>query len=87
VKQRIESLEVVQKSLRPSPIVLHLDGLRVKIPYEEWRDQLASIDIFGHKLGEVTDISGSRIGGSTLIKILTKSEVGAREARKNASVA
>jgi len=87
VKQRIESLEAVQKSLRPAPIVLHLDGLRVKIPYEEWRDELASIDIFGYKLGDVTKISGARIGGSTLMKILTKSEVEAREARKSATAA
>jgi putative methanogenesis marker protein 7 len=87
VKQRIESLEVVQRSLRPAPIVLHLDGLRVKIPYEEWKDQLASIDIFGHKLGEVTAISSARIGGSTIMKILTKSEVEAREARKGAATA
>ncbi|MGD0056644.1 MAG: methanogenesis marker 7 protein [Methanomassiliicoccales archaeon] len=81
VKQRIESLEAVQKSLRPAPIVLHLDGLRVKIPYEEWREQLASIDIFGHEIGDVADISGAKIGGSTLITILTKSEVEARETR------
>lgn len=87
VKQRIESLEVVQRSLRPAPIVLHLDGLRVKIPYEEWKDQLANIDIFGHKLGEVTAISSARIGGSTIMKILTKSEVEAREARKGAATA
>jgi putative methanogenesis marker protein 7 len=87
VKQRIESLEVVQRSLRPAPIVLHLDGLRVKIPYEEWKDELANIDIFGHKLGEVTAISGARIGGSTIMKILTKSEVEAREARKGAATA
>jgi methyl coenzyme M reductase subunit C-like uncharacterized protein (methanogenesis marker protein 7) len=87
VKQRIESLEVVQRSLRPAPIVLHLDGLRVKIPYEEWKDQLANIDIFGHKLGEVTAISSARIGGSTIMKILTKSEVEAREARKSAATA
>jgi putative methanogenesis marker protein 7 len=87
VKQRIESLEVVQRSLRPAPIVLHLDGLRVKIPYEEWKDQLANIDIFGHKVGEVTAISSARIGGSTIMKILTKSEVEAREARKGAATA
>jgi putative methanogenesis marker protein 7 len=87
VKQRIESLEVVQRSLRPAPIVLHLDGLRVKIPYEEWKNQLANIDIFGHKLGEVTAISSARIGGSTIMKILTKSEVEAREARKSAATA
>ncbi|MDD1767858.1 MAG: methanogenesis marker 7 protein [Methanomassiliicoccales archaeon] len=87
MKQRIESLEAVQKSLRPAPIVLHLDGLRVKIPFEEWKDQLAGIDIFGHRLGDVSRISGARIGGSTIIKILTKSEVDARDSKGTASTA
>lgn len=75
VKDRIAELEPVQRSLRPAPIVLHLDGLRVKIPYQEWKDQIANIEVYGHKLGEIANISDSRLGGSTLIRIKTRSEV------------
>lgn len=82
VKQRVESLESVQKSLRPAPIVLHLDGLRVKVPFEQYGRELEGIDVFGQRLGDVARISGSRIGGSTLIKIMTRSEVAARDARR-----
>ncbi|MDH7508865.1 MAG: methyl-coenzyme M reductase family protein [Methanomassiliicoccales archaeon] len=75
VRQRIETLPVVQKSLRPAPIVLHLDGLRVKIPYYEWKDQLESIEVYGRKLREIAELSDSRLDGSTLIRIYSASKV------------
>jgi putative methanogenesis marker protein 7 len=75
VKDRIAELEPVQRSLRPAPVVLHLDGLRVKIPYREWKEQIAVVEVYGHRLGDIATISDSRLGGSTLIKIKTLSEV------------
>lgn len=75
VKDRIAELEPVERSLRPAPVVLHLDGLRVKIPYKEWKDQIAAVEVYGHRLGDIATISDSRLGGSTLIKIKTRSEV------------
>ena len=81
VKQRIENLELVQQSLRPAPIVLHLDGLRVKVPYEQVKDQLCAIDIYGRKLCEITTIAPSRLGGSTMVHILTKAQVASRDLR------
>lgn len=82
VKDRIAELEPVQRSLRPAPIVLHLDGLRVKIPYREWKDQIAAVEVYGHRLGDIARISDSRLGGSTLIKIKTLSEVEDYDQRK-----
>jgi putative methanogenesis marker protein 7 len=81
VKQRVETLEAVQHSLRPAPIVLHLDGLRVKVPYEEVKDALAGLDIYGRRLGDVSIITTSRLGGSTLIRLLTRSQVAASDAK------
>ena len=75
VKDRIAELEPVERSLRPAPVVLHLDGLRVKIPYQEWKDQIAAVEVYGHRLGDIATISDSRLGGSTLIRIKTRSEV------------
>jgi putative methanogenesis marker protein 7 len=87
VKQRIETLESVQHSLRPAPIVLHLDGLRVKVPFDQAKDELAALDIYGRRLGEVSIITGSRLGGSTLIRLLTRSQVTAADAKGSASPA
>lgn len=38
IKALLENLEPVNMCLRPAPLVMHLDGLRVKIPYDEYRD-------------------------------------------------
>lgn len=75
VKDRISELEAVQRSLRPAPVVLHLDGLRVKIPYAEWKEQIAAVEVYGRRLGDIAHLSDSRLGGSTLIRIKTRSEV------------
>jgi len=82
VKQRIEDLEPVKQSLRPSPIVLHLDGLRVKVPYAQIKELLEGIDIYGRRLSEITSISPSRLGGSTMIRILTKAQVASKESKR-----
>ena len=79
IKQRLEELEPVKQSLRPAPIVLHLDGLRVKVPYEQSREMLEGVDIYGRKLKEITSISPSRLGGSTMIRILTKAQVASND--------
>jgi putative methanogenesis marker protein 7 len=86
VKDRISELEAVQRSLRPAPVVLHLDGLRVKVPYEEWKDQIAAVEVYGHRLGDIATLSDSRLGGSTLIKIKTRSEVEAEDAARKVAV-
>jgi putative methanogenesis marker protein 7 len=80
VKERLAEIEAVQRSLRPAPVVLHLDGLRVKIPYREWKDTLAAVEVYGHRLGDIATLSDSRLGGSTLIRIKTRSEVEAQDA-------
>ncbi len=79
VKQRVDELESVKQSLRPSPVVLHSDGLRVKIPYEESKEMLGDIDIFGRKLRDLTVITPSRLGGSTMIRILTTAQLQTRD--------
>ncbi|MEM0449539.1 MAG: methyl-coenzyme M reductase family protein [Methanomassiliicoccales archaeon] len=78
VKQRIETLDYVKESLRPAPIVLHLDGLRVKVPYDKAREDICNLDVFDRKLCDIATITPSRLGGSTLIKIMTKSQVETR---------
>ncbi len=79
VKKVIEDMQAVKDSLRPAPIVVHLDGLRVKIPYEEYGDELAEIEVYGKKLSDIAEIRGSSLTGSTLITILTRCEVLANE--------
>lgn len=76
VKQILEGYEPIDMCLRPAPIVLHLDGLRIKIPYEEHREYLENVEIYGRKLGEIAFISPSKIDDSSIvIRIKTRSQV------------
>ena len=85
IKGRLDELEPIKECLRPAPVVLHLDGLRVKIPYEEWKDTIADIEVYGHRLGDVAEISESSLGGSILIKIKTTSEVNDEDRQSSSS--
>ncbi len=85
VKQLIEDYEPINMCLRPVPMVFHLDGLRVKIPYEEHHEYLENIKVGDKKLGEVCTMAPSKINDSSiLIRIKTVSEVKYEETLKNA---
>ncbi|MCQ2086372.1 MAG: methanogenesis marker 7 protein [archaeon] len=79
LKQLLEMYEPIDMSLRPAPIVLHLDGLRVKIPYSKHKDYFDNLVVYGHKLNDIARVYESKIDdSSTIIRIKTHSEVGAR---------
>lgn len=83
VKTVLEEYEPINMCLRPAPMVLHLDGLRVKIPYHEHVEHLSSVRIYGRPLGEIADIQPSKIDdSSTIIRIKTRSQVESEDARK-----
>jgi len=86
IKLLLEEYEPVDMCLRPAPVVLHLDGLRVKIGYEEHHKDLENMDIYGRKLGEVCRLSPSKINDSSIIiRIKTQSEVRQEDALKEAA--
>lgn len=75
IKDRLDDLQSIQDSLRPAPVVLHVDGVRAKIPYAEYRDAVAALEIYGRKLGDISTITPSRMPNSMLIKIKTRSQL------------
>lgn len=76
IKQILEGYEPIDMCLRPAPMVLHLDGLRIKIPYAEHREHLENIMVYGRRLGEIADISPSKIDDSSIVvRIKTRSQV------------
>lgn len=76
IKQILEGYEPIDMCLRPAPMVLHLDGLRIKIPYAEHREYLENVMVYGRKLGEIADISASKIDDSSVVlRIKTRSQV------------
>jgi putative methanogenesis marker protein 7 len=80
IKQLLEEYEPIKESLRPAPMVLHLDGLRLKIPMKENAPAISEMMVYGRKLGEIARISESRIDDSSMIiRIMTMSEVKDRD--------
>ena len=76
VKTVLETYEPINMCLRPSPMVLHLDGLRIKIPYSEHRKALEETVVYGRRLAEIAYISPSKIDdSSTIVRIKTRSQV------------
>lgn len=75
VKDALEDMDAVQECLRPAPVVLHVDGLRVKIPYKKHVKELEELEVYGRKLKDIATISDCRLGDSTIIRIKTKAEV------------
>ncbi len=76
VKTVLEEYEPINMCLRPAPMVLHLDGQRIKIPYHEHREYLENVEIYGRRLGDIADITPSKINDSSiLVRIKTRSQV------------
>lgn len=85
IKQLLEEYEPVNMCLRPAPVVLHLDGLRVKIGYDEHHEDIENMEIYGRKIGEICRLSPSKINDSSIvIRIKTRSEVRQEDAAKAA---
>lgn len=83
VKTILEEYEPINMCLRPAPMVLHLDGLRIKIPYQEHREYLENVEVYGRKLGEIADISPSKIDDSSIIvRIKSRSQVEYEDSRR-----
>jgi methyl coenzyme M reductase subunit C-like uncharacterized protein (methanogenesis marker protein 7) len=76
IKSLLENLEPVNMCLRPAPLVMHLDGLRVKIPYDEYHGMVEDLSVYGRRLGDVCIITPSKINDSSmLIRIKTRAQV------------
>lgn len=76
IKLLLEEYEPVNMCLRPAPVVLHLDGLRVKIGYAEHHENIENMTVYGRRVGDICRLSPSKINDSSiLIRIKTRSEV------------
>ena len=84
IKQLLEDYEPINMCLRPAPIVLHLDGLRIKIAYNEHKENIENMTVYGRRLKEVCDVSPSKINDSSMIiRIKTRSEVEHNEKQRS----
>lgn len=63
--------------LSPVPLTLQLNGIRVKLPYDEFHEKIGNLEFDeGVILSELANISRSKMKNYILIKIKSKSDVG-----------
>ncbi len=72
-----EQVPEVEYSYSPLPIALNLSGVRVKLPYEGYKDAVKAVKFDeGVTLGEIATIKPSRMKDYILVRILPASETG-----------
>lgn len=78
IKKEIEEqIPEIIDSLHPLPITLQMNGARVKLPYEEYHEQIENIRfVEGVTMKEVASVLPSKMRNFILIKALPKSETG-----------
>lgn len=83
IKALLENFEPIDMCLRPAPLVMHLDGIRAKISYDEYHEQIENMEVYGRRLGDVCVITPSKINDSSmLIRIKTRSQVAYEDSLK-----
>ena len=75
IKRAIEQQMGIKGSLGDNPVVLHLDGLRIKLPFADNLDRVKAITLGETTLGAIAAIKKSFLSDTILVKLLTKSEL------------
>lgn len=76
VKNAIENqVEEIKHVFSPAPITSQLDGVRVKLKYDDYADVIANVDIDGKKLSELAEIKKSFMYDYILVKINSESSL------------
>lgn len=64
-----------QDYVPPAPVVMKLDGVRVKLPYDRYRERVENLLVRGRPLKEIAQVSRSKVRGHVLVKILPASRL------------
>lgn len=77
MKEIKEQVPEINDVLTPAPITLQLDGMRVKLPFDQFHEKLKQLDLDEDvSLSDVANIMPSKMKDYILIKIRRRSETG-----------
>ncbi len=72
-----QQIPEIGESLSPTPVTMHLDGMRIKLPYEEYLDKIKNVKfIEGPTISDIAEIKPSYMRGYVILKVKTKSVAG-----------
>jgi putative methanogenesis marker protein 7 len=76
VKNEIENqIPVIKETYSPVPVVSQLDGVRVKLNYDKYKDEIGQVKVDDYKLEDVSEIKKSMMYNYTLVKMLPESSI------------
>ena len=76
VKNAIENqVDEIKDVISPAPVTSQLDGVRVKLNYDNYADTVANVIIEGKKLSEIAEIKKSFMYDYILVKINSESSL------------
>ena len=76
VKNEIETqLKVLDDVISPTPVTSQLNGLRVKLDYDKYHEDIANVMIEDNRLGDIAIIEKSHMYDYTLVKLLNESSL------------
>ncbi len=76
VKNEIENqIPKIQETYSPAPVVSQLDGVRVKLDYNRYKDEIGQVKVDDYKLEDVSEIRKSMMYDYTLVKMLPESSI------------
>ena len=76
VKTEIEiQIPAVKQIYSPAPVVSQLDGVRVKLDFAGYKDQIADVIVDKYRLGDISEIRRSMMYDYTLIKLLPETSI------------
>ena len=76
VKNAIENqIREIKDVISPAPVTSQLDGVRVKLNYDKYAEDIANVVIDGKKLSELAEIKKSFMYDYILVKINTESSL------------
>jgi len=76
VKTEIEyQIPAVKEIYSPAPVVSQLDGVRVKLNYDKFHDQVEDVMINDYRLADVSEIRKSFMYDYTLVKLLPETSI------------
>lgn len=76
VKNEIEAqVPAIKDVISPTPVTTQLDGLRVKLDYDKYHEEIENVVIGDKKLSQIADINKSHMYDYILIELLNESSI------------
>lgn len=74
VKEEVErQIPEAKEALSPNPVTLKIDGVRIKLQYDDYKEKVSNTVINGKRLGEFSVVKRSQMRDYILVKILPAS--------------